>query len=75
MKRFVLQQLIEWKTVRIETSDLNGARQVGKHGCSMSLPNLNTKKRLMWYAVRITLHASFFLRISMLTEFYGGCVR
>ena len=22
-----------------------------------------------------TLHASFFLRISMLTEFYGGCVR
>ena len=67
MKRFILQQLIEWKN-REDRKPLilNG---------SMSLPNLNTKKRLMWYAVRITLHASFFLRISMLTEFYGGCVR
>lgn len=76
MKRFVLQQLIEWKN-REDRKPLilMVLDKLGKHGCSMSLPNLNTKKRLMWYAVRITLHASFFLRISMLTEFYGGCVR
>lgn len=76
MKRFVLQQLIEWKN-REDRKPLilNGARQVGKTWLLHELPNLNTKKRLMWYAVRITLHASFFLRISMLTEFYGGCVR
>ena len=64
MKRFVLQQLIEWKN-REDRKPLilNGARQVGKTWL------------LHEYAVRITLHASFFLRISMLTEFYGGCVR
>lgn len=60
MKRFVLQQLIEWKTVRIETSDLNGARQVGKTWLLHEFAKLEYKKRLMWYAVRITLHASFF---------------
>lgn len=73
MKRFVLQQLIEWKN-REDRKPLilNGARQVGKTWLLHEFAKLEYKKRLMWYAVRITLHASFFLRISMLTEFYGA---
>lgn len=47
MKRFVLQQLIEWKN-REDRKPLilNGLDKLGKHGCSMSLPNLNTKRGL-----------------------------
>lgn len=77
MKRFVLQQLIEWKN-REDRKPLilNGARQVGKTWLLHEFAKLEYKKEAyVGYAVRITLHASFFLRISMLTEFYGGCVR
>lgn len=76
MKRFVLQQLIEWKN-REDRKPLilNGARQVGKTWLLHEFAKLEYKKEAYVDAVRITLHASFFLRISMLTEFYGGCVR
>ena len=45
--------------------------KLGKHGCSMSLPNLNTKEA---YVVchKNNLARQLFLRISMLTEFYGA---
>lgn len=47
MKRFVLQQLIEWKN-REDRKPLilMVLDKLGKHGCSMSLPNLNTKRGL-----------------------------
>lgn len=77
MKRFVLQQLIEWKN-REDRKPLilNGARQVGKTWLLHEFAKLEYKKEA--YVVcrkNNPLHASFFLRISMLTEFYGGCVR
>ena len=68
---------IEWKN-REDRKPLilNGARQVGKTWLLHEFAKLWIQKRgLWWYAVRITLHASFFLRISMLTEFLRGCVR
>ena len=73
MKRFILQQLIEWKN-REDRKPLilNGARQVGKTWLLHEFAKLEYKKEA--YVV-CRKHASFFLRISMLTEFYGGCVR
>lgn len=63
---FVDEKICFATTYRMENREdrkpliLNGARQVGKTWLLHEFAKLEYKKRLMWYAVRITLHASFF---------------
>lgn len=73
MKRFVLQQLIEWKN-REDRKPLilNGARQVGKTWLLHEFAKLEYKKEAYVVCRKNNLARQLFLRISMLTNFTGA---